>query len=110
MPDQNPPPEDPISSDLVKEDPSYADIVVQFVEGLNERLSTMENALTGSDFEALRVAAHQLKGSGGGYGYPVLTQHAAELEQLARQASLDLCATELEELKELCARIVVSGD
>lgn len=110
MSDENPPPQDPISSDLVKEDPSYADIVVQFVEGLSERLSAMESALTGSDFDALRVAAHQLKGSGGGYGYPVLTQHAAELEQRARQASLDQCAKELEELKQLCARIVVSDD
>ena len=56
-------PDGPIGSDLLKEDPSFADIVVQFVEGLSNRLATMEEALNTSDFQALRVAAHQLKGS-----------------------------------------------
>lgn len=101
-------PDDPIGSELMRDDPSYADIVVQFVEGLSHRLATMEEALNTSDFQALRVAAHQLKGSGGGYGYPVLTERAAELEQHAKDSLSDQCGKELEELKQLCARVVVS--
>lgn len=100
----------PIGSELMKEDPSYADIVVQFVEGLSKRLATMEEALSTSDFSALQVAAHQLKGSGGGYGYPDLTERAAELEQHAKASLVDQCGEELEELKQLCARVVVSTD
>ena len=100
-------PEDPIGSELVAEDASFADIVVQFVDGLGERLRTMEEAVNAADFEALRVAAHQLKGSGGGYGYPILTKHATELEQKAKAASLDDCNASVEELKQLCRRIVV---
>ena len=103
-------PNGPIGSELMKEDPSYADIVVQFVEGLSSRLATMEEALSASDFSALRVAAHQLKGSGGGYGYPVLTERAAKLEQHAKASLVDQCGEELEELKQLCARVVVSAD
>ena len=110
MTDDQQTPDDPISSELLREDPSYADIVVQFVEGLSDRLATMEEALSTSDFNALRVAAHQLKGSGGGYGYPLLTERAAELEQHARESLADNCAKELEELKQLCARVVVSPD
>ena len=110
MTDDKPMPEDPIESDLLKEDPSYADIVVQFVEGLTNRLDTMKEALATSDFDALRVAAHQLKGSGGGYGYPVLTERAAELEQHARASLIEECSQEFEELKQLCARVVVSAD
>ena len=103
-------PDDPIGSELMRDDPSYADIVVQFVEGLSNRLATMEEALNTSDFQALRVAAHQLKGSGGGYGYPLLTERAAELEQHAKNSLSDKCGEELEELKQLCARVVVSAN
>ena len=110
MADDHQIPEDPIGSELMRDDPSYADIVVQFVEGLSDRLATMEAALNTSDFNALRVAAHQLKGSGGGYGYPLLTERAAELERHARESQIDDCTKELEELKLVCARVVVSPE
>lgn len=96
-----------IGSELVEEDPSFAEIVVQFVDGLNDRLDTMERAVRSSDFETLRVAAHQLKGSGGGYGYPALTDLAAELEALAEAQDLDECVSLLAQLKEVCSRVVV---
>lgn len=107
--DQNPP-EDPIGSDLVRDDPSFVDIVVGFVEGLGDRVTTMQNALQGNDFDALRTAAHQLKGSGGGYGYPVLTEEARKLEQLAKGQMLDECTNKLEELRQICERVVVGDD
>ncbi len=110
MTDDHQTPDDPMGSELLKEDPSYADIVVQFVEGLSNRLATMEEALNSSDFQALRIAAHQLKGSGGGYGYPLLTERAAELEQHAKESLSDKCGEQLEELKQLCARVVVSAN
>ena len=99
-----------IGSELVQENASYADIVVQFVDGLSRRLTTMEDALRQADFDALRAAAHQLKGSGGGYGYPVLTELAAKLEKQANAGSLETCATQINELKELCKRVVVRVD
>ncbi len=100
-------PQDPIGSELIREDPSFADIVVQFVDGLGGRLNTMTNAIRAADFETLRTAAHQLKGSGGGYGYPILSRQAAELEKRARTRALDDCVDALEGLKSLCKRVVV---
>ena len=103
-------PRDPIGSDLVKEDPSFSEIVVQFVEGLARRLATMEDAIRAGDFEALSTAAHQLKGSGGGSGYPILTERAAKLEQCARQHTIEDCTSAFAELRELCERVVVSDE
>ena len=103
-------PRDLIGSDLVKEDPSFSKIVVQFLEGLDRRLTTMEDAIRASDFEALRTAAHQLKGTGGGYGYPILTERAAKLERCARQHTIEDCTSALAELRELCSRVVVSDE
>lgn len=99
-----------IGSELVREDPSFADIVVQFVENLSQRITTLEKAIDAADFEALRIAAHQLKGSGGGYGYPTLSDQAAKLEREAKKRALSDCVNSVEQLKRLCERVVVSAD
>lgn len=109
MTPENPTPKDPIPSDLVRSDPSFADIVLEFVNGLFARLNQMEDALRNSDFEALRVAAHQLKGSGGGYGYPLLSERATELENYAKMEAIDDCLDAVSQIKELSSRVVV-GD
>ncbi len=102
--------QDMIGSELVREDPSFAGIVVQFVEGLSHRVTTLEEAINARDFESLGIAAHQLKGSGGGYGYPDLSNQAAKLESEARERVLDNCVKSVEQLKQLCSRVVVSAD
>ena len=96
-----------IGSELVREDASFADIVVQFVDGLSDRVAKMEKAVGTGDFEALRGVAHQLKGCGGGFGYPVLTDRATSIEQAAKAQSLDTCLKAVEELKRICKCIVV---
>ena len=100
-------PQDPIRSELLREDESFADIVLEFVDGLSDRLTKMEEALNQSDFDALRVAAHQLKGSGGGYGYPILTDHAAQLESHAKAKAMQDCLDAFEELRRIVSRVVV---
>ena len=110
MTDKNGQPDDAIGSDLIREDASFIDIVAQFVTGLSDRVKRMDEAMRAADFEALRVAAHQLKGCGGGYGYPILTQRAAQLERHARDQALDECATALDELRAVCERVVVAPD
>jgi HPt (histidine-containing phosphotransfer) domain-containing protein len=101
---------DPIGSDLVREDPSFADIVVHFVNSLSERLTELEEAIRTADLDALRIAAHQLKGSGGGYGYPTLYEQAAKLELQAQEGALEECVKSFEQLKKICQRVVVSAD
>ncbi len=110
MAEKNQVPQDAIGSELIREDASFADIVLQFVNGLGKRIDTMENAIRGSDFESLRVAAHQLKGSGGGYGYPILTERAAELERSARKQTLEECVASLDTLKQIADRVVVDAE
>lgn len=96
-----------IGSELLNEDASMEDVVLAFVDGLKRRVSAMETAARDGDFEALRASAHQLKGSGGGYGYPILTERAGRLEQEANEQAAEQCVALVEELKQVCDRIVV---
>lgn len=99
----------PIASDLVRDDPDFADLVTAFVDGLTDRLKTIEQAARSCDFDGIKMAAHQLKGAAGGYGYPVLTDAARQLESLALSQSLDACCASIDELRHLIARVVVTS-
>ena len=67
-------------------------------------------ALGEGDLGALQRLAHQLKGSGGGYGFPALTKLAAAVEQQAFSKELPGCQRALDELKALVSRVVVKLD
>ncbi len=54
-----------------------------------------------------RDASRVLKGSGGGHGYPMLSQNASELEQQVLQGATGEIARGLDELAGLVARIKV---
>lgn len=98
---------DPIYSELAQSDADFAEIVELFVDGLVDRLRGMEQALDENDLDRLRRLFHQLKGSGGGHGYPLLTSKAADLEQLAINSQVEQIKAGLEELTQLMGRVKV---
>jgi CheY-like chemotaxis protein len=64
------------------DDPDMAELVESFVASLHEKRNAIASAAREADLEPLRRLAHQLKGAGGGYGFPSLTSAAAEVEAL----------------------------
>lgn len=67
-------------SHLVQEDPDLREVVEEFVTGLEERLHELQEAYTKLDWELLATLAHRLKGAGGSYGYPDISQLCAQME------------------------------
>lgn len=74
----------PIFCEFLSDEPDMTDIVAGFVDGLPERLTAMRRALDEGELDRLATLAHQLKGAGGGFGYRMLTETAADLETTAR--------------------------
>ena len=99
--------EGPIYSELAQSDKDFVEIVELFVHGLVGRLESMQEALSNNDLDRLRRLAHQLKGSGAGHGYTVLTEKAADIEQQAIKGEIDHIRTGLTELQAVTARIEV---
>jgi PAS domain S-box-containing protein len=92
------------------DDPEMSELIEAFVARLPETADAMAEALANNCFDELRWLAHQLKGSGGGYGYPSLTEHARKLEDSARAADGEAARLALDELKATVRAAVAGRD
>ena len=95
---------DPIRSEYAN-DPDLADILDEFVTGLGDTVSAMREAIANNHHEKLHGLAHQLKGSGGGYGYPQLTNAAKVLEDAANAKDAEAAKLAFSELCALCKAV-----
>ena len=82
-----------------------AGIIAEFVGQLLQRLTELLQAAANNQWDALQRAAHQLKGAGGSYGYPCLTDAARDLESHAKQQDAEAAMLALSSLARLCERI-----
>ena len=87
------------------DDPELANILKDFVEGLPGKLVAMREALANNCFDEVRRIAHQLKGAGGGYGYPALTEAARGLENAAKAQCRETTLLALVQLSTLCQAV-----
>ncbi len=70
-------------------DPDMVEMVELFVNELPERIKAMQEAATENNFDALKRHAHQLKGAGGGYGFPMLSTVAGALEDAITRSGIE---------------------
>ncbi len=75
--------EEATDSLLVRVEQGMEDVVPAYLEKRRKDIQTYRRALADQDFEALRMLGHKMKGTGGGYGFPVLTEIGDAIEQAA---------------------------
>jgi histidine phosphotransfer protein HptB len=86
-------------------DPDLDELVAMFVAEMPERVATLLAHLGAGNWDALRRAAHQLKGSAGSYGFGPITPSAAGVENAIRDgAAEDTIREAVESLVYLCNR------
>jgi CheY-like chemotaxis protein/HPt (histidine-containing phosphotransfer) domain-containing protein len=91
------------------DDPDMQDAIREFVQSMPHKAALVREQIGQDDDAALRRTVHQLKGAGGGYGFPALSECAAALEKLldegATSAELHEQANELDAITrrlEIC--------
>ncbi len=95
----------PLISELAG-DPDLGELVHVFVDGLPDRLAAFQQHMAEGDLAALAEIAHQLKGTAGSFGFPVITEQAKRVEQSAKAADdLKAIRRSVEELIALCQRV-----
>ena len=69
----------------------------RFLANCRKSISAMHDALPKRDFEQLSTIGHRLKGAGGGYGFPAITEFGARIEKAAEagdEAAIAVCLDE----------------
>jgi PAS domain S-box-containing protein len=92
-------------------DDDIAHLVGQFLDGLNARQERMNLALAVQDVVTLKTEAHQIKGTAGAMGYPMMTRQAGALEALMKENDPDWSRVrdELSTLNDMIARALAAS-
>ena len=85
--------------------PGLEEIVPGYLAARREELPELMALLAASGFERLAVMGHNIKGSGGSYGFPELTRMGAALEHSAKQSDPGALTIQLTELKDYLGRV-----
>jgi HPt (histidine-containing phosphotransfer) domain-containing protein len=88
------------------DNPRIMKIIPEFVAGLHGDVRKMTDLLERNDLSALRKVVHQLRGSGGGYGFDVISKAAGTAEEsIKADKAISQIAGEIELLIGLIRRI-----
>lgn len=72
------------------------DIVPGYLERRRGEVAVYREALARGDMDAIRQMAHRMKGTGTGYGLPVLTELGGAMEQAAEKSDTSELTLKLE--------------
>ncbi len=99
-------PADAIVSEFA-DDPYMKEIIGNFVVNLHNYCDDLNDAVVSSDREKLRRLGHNIAGSAGGYGFPMISEAAKVVENMIKDESdLEAIALEVDSLVTLCRRTV----
>jgi HPt (histidine-containing phosphotransfer) domain-containing protein len=81
------------------DEPTVMKLLEKFVDRLPSRVNTISSLIEQQDLNALRQAVHQLKGAGGGYGFPRISEVATVAEEhIKAEADLESIKQDIENL------------
>jgi CheY-like chemotaxis protein len=87
---QNPPPPNDVKVCVSQfaDDPDMSELVTEYVESFSDSVTRIKQAFEQRCFDDLGRIAHQFKGSGGGYGFPMISDAAAQLEAVVKSPNI----------------------
>ncbi len=91
----------------VEVDPLLLTLIPGFLEHRQEDVVTIENALKISDFAPIRLLGHSMKGSGGSYGFDVISRIGRDIEVGARERDSAAVRHALNALDDYLKRVKV---
>ncbi len=88
-----------------RDDPEMAMILGEFIGRLNGQVAAMQQAYADDLYEELQRLAHRLKGAGGSYGFPLLTDASKKLEDACKARDGDTAKTTIDDIAAMCLAI-----
>ncbi|MDH4185487.1 MAG: Hpt domain-containing protein [Nitrospira sp.] len=96
--------------EIVHVDESFEPLIPKFMTNRKKEVATMTEALAAQDFETVRKVSHGMKGAGGSYGFDLISEIAAVIEQAAKTSDASIIQEKLPFLAAYLERIEVVYD
>jgi two-component system, sensor histidine kinase len=88
------------------DDTEMKEVLGEFVAQLPDQVKRLATLMEQNNLDDLRRAVHQLKGAGGGYGFPMITQIAAAAEERIKESDTpESIQTQVHYLIDLIRRV-----
>jgi len=97
----------PITSALLDAGDDFAMLVKEYIDHLSRLQTELDALLKNQQWIELRNEIHDLKGGGGGFGYPQITEMAREIEIALDDGDYDALPALFEKLRKLERRIAL---
>jgi CheY-like chemotaxis protein/HPt (histidine-containing phosphotransfer) domain-containing protein len=94
-----------IPRSVFADDEDMTELIDWFTQDLCSDIERIDEALDQGDLEELGRIAHHLRGSGGSYGFPLLTRAASRLESAVLAGDEKRAREKAKALVEACAKI-----
>jgi CheY-like chemotaxis protein/anti-sigma regulatory factor (Ser/Thr protein kinase) len=88
----------------------FADRIPAYLQNCRQNVIAMLDALDRVDFETVKFLGHQMRGSGGAYGFQTITDIGAALQQAAERADTDESRMWVGELSRCLDRVETISD
>ena len=89
----------------IEVDSALEDLIPGFLNNMNENVRLFREALGKDDFDFLRSRGHNIKGSGGGYGFDRITALGRIIEAAAKESNKDPIVEAVNELEDYLGRV-----
>ena len=99
-----------LTSNLLAEDPDLIDLIDRFMSRLPGMRDLIQQAYKQHNEEELSNLIHQMKGVGGGYGYPMLTELCVNIEIQIKDNNEDSLVILLKEFNQMAENILDGSD
>jgi len=98
---------EPVISNLLEDEPDFLDLIVKYVAALPNDCRRIKEACDNHQWNNLKKELHVLKGTGGGFGYPQISDLAKEMEFMVKAGQFHKLDTFVDELLLLCEAVVL---
>ena len=99
-----------ITSSLLEEEPDLVDLIDKFISRLPGMRDDILNSHQQKDWDQFLRLIHQLKGVGGGYGYSMITEICAAIEESCKDEDYQKVEDQLDEFRNMSEQVLAGSD
>ena len=104
-PMDNAPAREIVQPEVVQMEAGMEDVVPEYLAKRRAEIIVYREALELRDFDTIRRLAHKMKGTGAGYGFPLLTELGAAIEKAAVENDVESAAANVEKFAAYVERV-----